>query len=274
MPLRKTLSLALLALLIPFVLALPRGTSAAAAIDLTSSVKASFDKTVAAADKTTASKLNSLYGEFAALLKEDKDMEAKIKALHYKNEEAAIALRKQIREIDAAQLAKLASQVQQAKARYKPLFDSYSALNKQISAAKTLKSKTLNSTLRTQADLMKPLVQLAREEIKAKEAAHKKAKDAAAKKIKAARDSLAAIDPLKVQIKAQRSAAGSVRNSRSPVWSNFKSAIGKKADVQGTQSSLTSLSSLSRQIVTQQQKIYALEVKIADILSRTKTQFL
>ncbi|TVY01385.1 hypothetical protein [Cohnella terricola] len=273
MPLRKPLSLVLLALLIPFVLVLPRGVSAAATIELTSSVKVPFDKTVAAADKTTAEKLNSLYGELAALLKEDNDTEAKIKALHYKNEEIAIALRKQIREIDAAQLAKLATQVQQAKARYKPLLDSYSALNKQISAAKTLKNKTLNSTLRTQADLMKPLVQLAREEIKTKEAAHKSAKTAAAKKIKAARDSLAAVDPLKVQIKAQRNAVGSVRDSRSPVWSNFKSA-GKKSDIQGTQSSLTSLVSLSRQIATQQQKIYALEVKIADILSRTQSQIL
>ncbi|MFC4303235.1 hypothetical protein [Cohnella boryungensis] len=273
MLLRKSLSFVLLAaLLVSSFVSAPPG-AAAAAVELTVAVKASFDKTSAAADAKTAAALNALYNDLSSLLKEDKELEAKIKAQRYRNEETLIALRKQIREIDAPKLARLAQQTQQAKARYQPLFDAYSALNKQITLAKGVKNKTLNALLRTQADAMKLSVQFAREEIKEKEAAHKAARTAASNKIKAARDSLASIEKLKVQIKAQRSAASLPRSSRSPVWANFKYAI-KRNDARGSQDSLSTLVMLSRQIVEQQKKIQSLELRIADSLSGTKAQFL
>jgi len=260
-------------LLLSVVPAVPAPVASAATVELTATVKASFDKTVAEADSATKTKLSSLYAELDALLKADKEAEAKIKALHYRNEETLIALRKQIREIDAAKLSKLDEQVKQTKARYQPLFDAYSALNKQISMAKSLKNKTLNVLLKTQADGMKLSVQFAREDIRAKEAAHKAAKTAASNKMKAARDYLAAIDPIGVQIKAQRSAAGLPRGSLSPAWSNFKYAI-KNKEAKSAQGALATLVSLAKQIVAQQEKIYALETKIGEIAAKTKNQFL
>lgn len=249
------------------------GPASAAAIELSAPIKGAFDKAVAAADSKSATKLNSLYKELGTLLEQDRNTEAKIKALHYRNEEALLALRKQIRLIDADMLGKLAAQVQQTKDRYKPLFALYTSVNKQISLARPLKNKTLNSLLRAQADGIKLSVQFARQDIKNKENSLKAAKAATSLKIKAARDMLAAIDPLKVQIKAQRSAASLPRKSLSPVWTNFKYAI-KKSDARSTLDSLASLVMLSRQIMDQQLKIDALEIKISGIITRTKAQIL
>ena len=264
---------------VPFVLffvalivALPAGVSAAA-IELTSSLKASLDKTAASADAKKGARLRELYAELGTQLKADKDAAAKVKALQYRNEEAAILVRKQIREIDAAKVSRSAADVQQAKTRYKPLFDGYTALNKQLSLAKSLKSKTLSSALSLQAQVMKLSVQAAREDIKKKEAAHKAAKTAASGKIKAARDSLAAIDSLKVQIRAQRSSLSATRNGLSPVWSNFKYAL-KKNDAGSAGNALASLVASFKSIVAQQSKIYALETKISDTISATRARYL
>jgi hypothetical protein len=59
----------------------------------------------------------------------------------------------------------------------------------------------------------------------------------------------------------------------SPVWTNFKYAI-KKSEAKSTLDALATLVMLSRQITEQQQKIYLLEIKIGDIIVRTKAQFL
>jgi hypothetical protein len=260
-------------MLVVSMTALPAAPISAATVELTVPVKLSFDKAVTAADKQTADKLTSLYGELGTLLKQDKDAEATIKALHYRNEEATIALRKQIRLIDSDKLSKLTAQVRTTKERYQPLFDAYASANKQIAIAKPLKNKTLNALLRTQADALKLSVQYAREDIRSKEAALASAKKATSSTIAAARDSLSAIDPVKVQIKAQRSAASLPRGSLSPVWTNFKYAI-KKSETKGTLDSLSTLVMLSRQIVEQQRKIYALEEKIASVISQTKARFL
>jgi hypothetical protein len=246
---------------------------AAATIELSVPIQSAFDKTKAAADNQTAAKLSTLYKDLSSLLEQDRNIETKIKSLHYRNEEVLLALRKQIREIDADKLSKLEDQVKQTKERYKPLYAMYASVNEQIRAAKYLKNKTLNALLRAEADGLRPAILLARQDIKNKEAALKAGKISTAKTIKAARDTLAAIDPLKVQIKSQRSAASLPRKSLSPVWTNFKYAI-KKSEAKSTLDALATLVMLSRQITEQQQKIYLLEVKISDIIVRTKAQFL
>ncbi|BBI31403.1 coiled-coil domain-containing protein [Cohnella abietis] len=271
---RKTASfLWRLALLCLIMVTMSPPLVSAAKPELTAPIKEAFDKTAASADKTTAAKLNGLYNELSNLLKQDQENETKIKAIHYRNEEALLALRKQIRDINADKLTKLEAQVKQTKNRYKPLFETYSSVNKQITVAKKLKNKTLTTMLSTQADVLKLSVKLAREDIKNKEEAYKTAKGATSLTIKSARDKLDTIDPLKVQIKAHRGAISLPRTSLSPVWTNFKHAT-KKSDIPSTLDSLSTLVMLSRQIVEQQQKIYILEGKITDIIVKTKAQFL
>ncbi|KIL37559.1 hypothetical protein SD71_02785 [Cohnella kolymensis] len=243
----------------------------AATVELTAPIKAAFDKTAASADGKTAAVMSSLYNALGIYQEEDRNWEGKIKALHYQNEQALIAVRKQIKEIDADKLKKLDTEVKQTRERYKPLFAGYTALNKQISASRKLKNKNLTAALSAQADVMKLAVQLARQDIDAKETALKTAKDSTARTIKTLRDALAAIDPLKVQITAQRSAASLPRKGLSPVWTNFKYAI-KKTDAKRTFDSLETLVFLSRQIVQQQQKIHALETRISGIISKVKAQ--
>ncbi|RED54906.1 MULTISPECIES: hypothetical protein [Cohnella] len=262
-----------LALLLIVLIAVMPANADAASIQLTASLKASLDKTAASADTKTAAKLQTLYVDLGAQLKADKDTAASIKTLQYRNEEAVILIRKQIREIDAAKVSRLSNDVQQVKARYKPLFDSYAALNKQLATARSLKNKTLTGVLSFQADAMKIAVQLARSDIKAKETAYKTAKTAASARIKAARDSLAAIDPFKVQIKAHRSSLSQMRASQSPVWSNFKYAL-KKYDANGAHNTLASLVASAKQIAAQQQKIYTLEAKISDVVAATRSRYL
>jgi hypothetical protein len=258
---------------IAIVVTAPAAIVSAATVELTVPIKSAFDATAAAADSQTAAKLNLLYRDLGALLAQDRDSEVKIKALHYRNEEQLIALRKQIQVIDADKLNKLETQVKHTRERYKPLFAMYTSLNQQITVARSMKNKTLNAVLRTQADAMKLAVQFARQDIKSDESALQTAKAATARKIQAARETLSAIDPLKVQVKAQRNAASLPRASLSPVWTNFKHAI-KKIETKSTLDSLATLVMLSRQIAEQQQKIYALEVKITDILVKTKAQIL
>jgi hypothetical protein len=258
---------------IAIVVTAPAAIVSAATVELTVPIKSAFDATAAAADSQTAAKLNLLYRDLGALLAQDRNSEVKIKALHYRNEEQLIALRKQIQVIDADKLNKLETQVKQTRERYKPLFAMYTSLNQQITVARSMKNKTLNAVLRTQADAMKLAVQFARQDIKSDESALQTAKAATARKIQAARETLSAIDPLKVQVKAQRNAASLPRASLSPVWTNFKHAI-KKIETKSTLDSLATLVMLSRQIAEQQQKIYALEVKITDILVKTKAQIL
>ncbi|MFD0673770.1 hypothetical protein [Cohnella sp. GCM10027633] len=261
---------ATLLLVLAVSIAVP-GSALAAAIELTAPIKTDFDKTVAAAGGTTATKLKQSYPSLQALLNEDMQLEAQIKALHYANEEAAIALRKAIRDIDRAKLDKLQAEVDRIKAKYKPLFDDYTKLNKQISAARALKSKTLNAALNLQANAMKMATQLAREDIRAKEAALKAAKTSAAAAVKAARATLGETDAIKVQIKAYKSAAALPRKSQSPVWTNFKHAI-KKQDVRGAMDALETLVSLAKQIAEKQRQALAAEKKIADVIVKTKAQ--
>ncbi|MBP1994052.1 hypothetical protein [Paenibacillus eucommiae] len=243
----------------------------AAAIEFTAAVKTALDKTTAAANSATASKINTLYSELITLQTQDRSWDDKIKAIHYKNEEAIILLRKQIKLIDAEKLSKLEIQVNQTRERYKPLFALSTSINQQIKTAKSLKNKNLNTFLQAQATSIKIAVQLARQDIKAKESALKSAKDSTAKTIKRLRGMLAETDPIHVQIKAERSKITVPKKNISTEWKNFNQAI-KKSNATSSLNSLTSLVTHSRQVNGYKQKIHTLELKIGDIIIAARAQ--
>ena len=162
-------------------------------------------------------------------------------------------------------MAKLEEEVTRTRARYQPLFSQYTALNKQIEAARLLNSKSLSALLRIQAAAMKIPVQLARIDISAKVKASQAAKDKASKATKKVRSSLNDIDPLNAQIKAKQGAYKTIQTSLSPIWTAFKQAA-KKEDTNAVQSSLTSMVSLSRQMNGEKESIFKLEAKISDAL--------
>ena len=87
----------------------------AASMEFTASIKSAWDKTVAKADNTMKAKLNVLYTDFSALKGAGTDTSEAIDTIHYANEQAELALRKQIKLIDAEKLKQLEKQVKETR---------------------------------------------------------------------------------------------------------------------------------------------------------------
>lgn len=246
-------------------------TVQASQIEFTPSIKASLDKTLAVTAPAQAGQISSLYNELLTLETQDRNWDDQIKSLHAKNSDSLSALNKEIKQIDATLLDELEADATQTKERHQSLLSLYTALNKQIEAARLVKNKELSSMLRFQANTLKIPVQLARADIKAKENKWKAAKGDTAKTIKKIRGTLADIDPNNAQIKAKQSAIKTIEASLSPLWTAFKLAV-KREDAVGAQGTLGSLITLFQQINEENQKTFNLEVKISDILSAAKAQ--
>ncbi|GGF65680.1 hypothetical protein GCM10010912_08410 [Paenibacillus albidus] len=268
----KQVTARLLSLLLVMLLASAApAASAASAAELTPSIKAAFDLTAAKTDDTTRARLNTLYSELSVLKTEFNNREAQIRTLHYSNEQTLTAVRGQIKQIDQAAISRLELNVSSVKQRYQPLFDQYTALNRQMKLAKGLKNKTLNSLLRNQADAMKILVQIAKQNIRDEQEALKTAKAVRTHRISAARKTLDGISTPQTAIKAQKSAVTALNKRLSADWGSFTSAI-RKQNAPLTLQSLSSLVSGYRQMAAYKQKIITLEQKVAEVIQNTKRQ--
>lgn len=247
------------------------GAFAATTTELTPSVRAAFDLTTATAEGPARVKLNTLYNDLSTLKSQYDGREEQIRTLHYNNEQALIAIRKQIKVIDHEAVTRLETSVKSSKEKYQPLFDQYSALNKRISIVKGLKDKTLNNILRAQSDAMKIMVQMARQEISDKQNQLNLAKQTRTQKIASARTTLSGIEGPQVSIKSSKSVVSSLNKRISADWSDFKAAI-RKQNLTLTNQSLTSLISGYRQVAIHKQKIIELEQKVSVIIANTKKQ--
>lgn len=225
-----------------------------------------LDKTMASATQSQANRIHTLQEELIALQKEEQEWDVKILVQHSRNQEMQTSLGKQSKVIDADRLDQLEKEALQMKERYKPLLSRYTALNKQIEAARPLKSKGLNTLLRLQTAALKIPVQVARADIRAKEKAFQTAKEQASKAAKKLRGNLQEVSPINAQIKAKQSALKTNRRSLSPLWSAFKQSA-KRADTAGVQSALSAMVTLLRQINEEKQRIYQLETSIGDKLA-------
>jgi hypothetical protein len=259
-------------LLFIIMLAIAAPTSMLAApAQLSITAKSALEKVISNADANTANSLRLQYSTLLTSQEQEQVWDGKIKTMHYKNEEALIIVRKQIKLIDADKLIKLDTQVKQTKERYKPLFDSYTSLNKQIDVARILKNKELNSLLRSQADVMKIAVQLARQDIRNKEDMFKTAKDSMTKNAKKLRADLSDIDPIKVKIKSERSQMDKSKQRFTSEWKTLNSSV-KKGDAKSILSSLTSLIATAKQVNEHKLTIYGYEDKINGILLSVKAR--
>ncbi|USB33565.1 hypothetical protein [Paenibacillus sp. YPG26] len=222
---------------------------------LTDSLKLSVEKAAAAADAALKSRIIASFNELSSLLAQESALDGTIKNAHYGNEEAIIAVRKQITGIDADKVAQLEKKLQMTKDKYKPMFVLYSSV-----------SGTKSATAE-----MRLAVQLAREDIKLKEKQLKAAKDEKARKIKDIRAILAGIDSVKVQIKSAKSALDIPKKRYSAEWSDFKQLLQKK-EAKRTADSLSVLVSLTRQAIDQKKGIHTLELKISGIIAKARAQ--
>ena len=254
------LALALLLTLVP----LP---ASASTYELTSTSKTALAQMITAADRSTASKLDQQYKQVQANQAQEAQWDDRIRTLHFANEEQIAKLRTAIRQIDDRKIAQLEQQLQQTKNRYKPILDMNASLNKQIAAAKPLKNKDLNARLKAQSEQLKWAVQVARDDIRSKEQALKTAKSNKTKTTKKMRDMLAAIDPVKVQVRSAKSTISATKKHAATAWKHANQAVRKK-EANESLKAFGTLITVSRQLVTEKQKQHGLEVKISEIVTK------
>ena len=247
------------------------GPVSAAAAESAGSFRPTFDKLVAESDAAGRAKLSAQYGELALLESDCTTQAAAVKTRQYANEERLKKVKQQIKEIDAAKLARLKLETEQVRKKYQPLFDSYKSLNNQADTASSLGAKSLATALRKQANLLKIPQQLARQDIKNKDAALKTAKTKATQSGKRVKDTLAKIDSLKIKLKASRSTAAAHKSSYGPLWTTFRSAV-KKKEIKSAAAGLPSLITLSRKQLEQLQQQVKLEEEISGILATAEKQ--
>lgn len=265
---RRSLT-ALLAALLAF--ALFSTAASAASYELSATAKKSFDNMAEAAGGTLRKQLAKQYDDFLALQRQERSREAEIKELGKANDESLKAVRERIKQIDAAKIEPLKRQLDAAKEKYKPLLEQYTAVNKQISAAKPLKLKELNALLKLQADSLKIPVQLAKQDIKLKENALKAAKDSASAKQKKIRDTLAQIESHEQTIKAEKSAAAGIKKSLDADWKTFSPLV-KQGDARSSSDKLAAMLNRLEQMVRHKTNTVNAEKKIAAIIAKAKEQ--
>ncbi|PZD95390.1 hypothetical protein DNH61_12695 [Paenibacillus sambharensis] len=249
------------------LLAIPQ-PAGAAPIEFTASVRANLDKTMDTAAPELAASLSKTYDQLAASVKTERSLDQTIKSLQYSSEEALLALRKQIQQVGASRIASAKKEVEQIKQRYKPLLALYDSLAKQAAAAKSFGQKELAAALRSQADQIKPAVQVAKQDIKNREAKLKAARTEAAERKKRLRGMLAGMDAVKLKKKAERSAVSSLSKSLAAEWGSVKQSL-RKRDAVSSHKSLSKALVLSGQVNTRKQTLHSLEQSIADIIRLT-----
>ena len=253
--------------LLVLLLAVGSPLSASADADWTPTVQTAFDKLTAGSDSLAAGRLKTRYQEFVRERDREKSADADIKAVRYRADELRIAVNKRMKERDAAKLAALDKQLAELKTKRQPLFDAYTRLNRQLSLARSLKSKPAIAVAKAQADALKIPAQLAREEIRRKEAEVKKAKDERTAHLKKVRAVLAENDSLALKLKAERSAAtaaGKIVTAENKVFS----AAVRKADAAGALASLTRLASGERDAAAAKLRVLELERKSLAVVER------
>lgn len=247
----------MLIMLIVFMLAasIPNAGLAASA-ELNIPIHSALEKLIAKADSPTKSKLHTFYSDLLTLQQQEEALEEKWKVIHYNNEADVLELKEQIKRIDEDKLEQLKDDLEKTKNRYRPI------LNVANPASILLGSK--GRTIRFG-------VQLARQDIQAKQAKLQAAKDNTARTIRLLRATLATINPKKVQIKEAKNAVILHKTRVSSASKSFNSAV-KKGNTKLALEWLTTLSALSRQIVVLKQNMNTVEHDIADIIQTVKAQ--
>ncbi|MEO3945401.1 hypothetical protein [Gorillibacterium sp. CAU 1737] len=231
-----------------------------AAVEITPTVVTAFEKLTAAAPADTAGKLRSRYAEFVETQAKERSSDQEIASTRTRAEETRLEVAKRMKEWDTLKLSRLEKQVKELKERRQPLFDSYSLLQQQLSVAKSLKSKSAITLTQAQLNALKIPVQLAREEIKQKEASLKEAKAARTAHLKKVRSVLAEVDSVNLKLKTERSKA-SAANKIVTAESKVFSAAARKGDASGTLASLNRLSPSARDTLAAKQRMLELERK-------------
>ncbi|QOS77251.1 hypothetical protein JNUCC31_20915 [Paenibacillus sp. JNUCC31] len=237
-------------------------TAEGAGPELGVTAQKAWESVLSKADSQTKLSLQRAYENVGNWTTQEQSWEQKTKTLHAANTSELARLRVEIRQTDDAKIAGLAEKVKQTEARYEPLFALYSSVNKQLDAAKAIKNKEWSAAIRTQADTLKPVVQLAREDIRFKKKELAEARKRKSTEVKRLRTLLAGVDPVKKQIQTGKKQASLSRERYSNALQQFKQSA-KLGQSSRVLSSLNSLAAAAEKWAGSKQHIYTLEQKVS-----------
>jgi hypothetical protein len=207
-------------------------------------------------DSSTKNKLNQFNSDLLSLQVQEQNWDEKTYVIHSNNDQALLEIKQQSKIINADKLVQLKVDVDKAKDFYRPILN------------------VANPTSILLGYKGRPIrfgVQLARQDIQSKEIKLQKAKDATATTIRLIRNTLATIDPINLQIKEARNAVKLQKTRVTNASKSFNLAA-NKGDTKSAIEGLTTLSTLSRQIVVLKQNENSLEIKISAIIQTIKSQ--
>lgn len=234
----------------------------AAGIDLGVTAQKAWDSVLNKADAQTKLTLKQAYEKVGNWKAQEQAWEQKIKTLHAANTAELERLRVEIRQTDDAKVAALAEKVKQTQARYEPLFALYSSVNRQLDAAKAIKNKEWSAAIRTQAETLRPVVKLAREDIRIKKKELAEARKRKNTEIKRLRAMLAGADSAKKQIQTAKKQATLAKERYSNALQQFKQNT-KQGQTSRVLSSLNTLASAAEKWTGTKQNIHTLEQKVS-----------
>ncbi|WP_145146289.1 hypothetical protein [Paenibacillus xylanexedens] len=243
----------------------------AAGIDLGVTAQKAWDSVLNKADAQTKLTLQRAYEKVGSWKTQEQAWEQKIKALHATNTTELERLRVEIRQTDDAKIAALAEKVKQTQARYEPLFVLYSSVNRQLDAAKAIKNKEWSAAIRTQADTLRPVVQLAREDIRIKKKELAEAHKRKTAEVKRLRAIMAGADPVKKQIQTAKKQASLAKERYSNALQQFKQST-KQGQTSRVLSSLNALASATEKWAGSKQNIHTMEQKISSTYVKVRQE--
>ncbi|MGO4730974.1 hypothetical protein [Paenibacillus sp. 2KB_22] len=243
----------------------------AAGIDLGVTAQKAWDSVLNKADAQTKLTLKQTYEKVGNWKAQEQAWEQKTKTLHAANTAELERLRVEIRQTDDAKIAALTEKVKQTQARYEPLFALYSSVNRQLDAAKAIKNKEWSAAIRTQADTLRPVVQLAREDIRIKKKELAEARKRKSAEIKRLRIMLAGTDSAKKQIQTAKKQASLAKERYSGALQQFKQSA-KQGQTSRVLSSLNALASAAEKWAGAKQNIHTLEQKVSTTYMKVRQE--
>ncbi|MEK4662234.1 hypothetical protein MHH93_10070 [Priestia sp. FSL H7-0729] len=234
----------------------------AAGIDLGVTAQKAWDSVLNKADAPTKLTLKQTYEKVGNWKAQEQTWEQKTKTLHAANTADLERLRLEIRQTDDAKIAALTEKLKQTQARYEPLFALYSSVNRQLDAAKAIKNKEWSAAIRTQAETLRPVVQLAREDIRIKKKELAEARKRKSVEIKRLRAMITGADSVKKQIQTGKKQVSLAKERYSGALQHFKQST-KQGQTTRVLSSLNALASAAEKWAGSKQHIYTLEQKVS-----------
>ncbi|CAI6081691.1 hypothetical protein PAECIP112173_03292 [Paenibacillus sp. JJ-100] len=240
-------------------------------IELNVTAQKAWNTVLNKADAQTKRSLQQSY-ESAGRWKIHNEMwEQKIKQLRGVNSTELRRIRKAISGIDGTKLASLQQSLEQTQARYEPLFTLYSSLNKQLSAAKAFQSKELSSAIRTQTEALKPMVQLAREEIRLKKMDLAEVRKRKTNEMKRLRTMLNGANTVQKQIQTAKKQISLSRKRYSNAFRTLKQAL-KKGEPAQVLRDVNSLASSAEKWAGVNENIHRLEQNVSAIYAKVSQE--